>query len=229
MKSIEFQCPSCSARLRLRDRNQLQRRIPCPDCSQPLKLSPDGPNHVVATRIVDDEAEASKAPVAATGRPTNGLAPIRSRLSDPRVASLLVATLAIMALAVFLLGPGETTADSSGDAVARDDGQPDAKLKSSPESNVVDQKSDSDIDSKSTGLEEVVDPKSQTAQRIASSDPSKNGTSKAAVTELPGEEKNDASDKSGNPTEPDKKPIVDQAPVQPETKTTDAKAGQNRN
>lgn len=98
MSFTEFQCPSCSARLRLRDRNQLLRTIPCPDCGDDLTLESDRDNNVIATAASTANA---KSPQASQKRGTSDL----SRIATPRNISLAVAALFLISFLVAVFWP----------------------------------------------------------------------------------------------------------------------------
>ena len=101
MSLKEFQCPSCSTRLRMRDRNQLQRVIPCPDCGEKLKLEPDGPDNVIAVAQSPVRENVSKK--------TDGY----QRFLNPRTVSMIVAALIIMTLGFIVFGPSGSDSESS--------------------------------------------------------------------------------------------------------------------
>lgn len=221
MHSIKFQCPSCSARLRLRDRNQLRRKIPCPDCGEPLKLSPDGPHRVVVSRI------SNAAKDAAPGRAAAPTSVIRAKLSEPRIASLLVATLILVGLVVILWTSSGTTAESPGDAVAADETQPVPEDQSATGQEVADETPAPEVEPNTNDSAKVDDAKSKTTERIASADNSTNATSKAGTTEVrpPIEETPDASNASSGTIESETTPIVepDLNPIEPDRKHTEQK------
>ena len=114
MQPIEFQCPECAAKLRLKDRSHLQRIIPCPDCKERLQLQTDG-DRFIASRL-----DADVAPVNRGANPTQVANTNTKSLLTPRNVSFLVAGLVLLTFGTLMLwstGGSTATADTRDDNV----------------------------------------------------------------------------------------------------------------
>lgn len=81
----EFSCPSCAARLRVRDRSYAGRTVNCPDCTKPIlvKASVDGTLHGVAVVEKSSPGKAGE-PAASAKKPD---ASVTSKRSPPTAAT----------------------------------------------------------------------------------------------------------------------------------------------
>ena len=100
MHPTEFECPHCSALLRVRDRQFVGRTVDCPDCGEPVQLLPDGVRGIAVLPAESGAKATSPRRKKKTRRPVAETPPRNTWLTPGRVSSVVAIVLVLIVVTI---------------------------------------------------------------------------------------------------------------------------------